>query len=793
MSSTLRTPPPTVSGMNARRAVRSTMSRSVPRPSGAAVMSRKTSSSAPSRGVALGELGRVALVDEVHEPGALDDPAVRDVEAGDDPAPEHQAALPAGSRRRRAERHDVREQPEAVGPASLGVELDAEQASAGDRARRTGAPCSVSASDRSSASGRRDARRTSGRSRSRRRRGCRRTAGGRGAARPGSSRCAAGSGRPRAGPCGPASTPSVSAPSSSLPSNRSWSPRQIPRYGRSAAIQARIGSTRPPAAQPVHRRRRRPDARDDEQVGARRARRPTRRDRDVGADRRERLLDADEVARAVVDDGDAGGRGRSVIRASPWSTRRRPGAGRARTRRAARAPRALNAASARWWSLRPVPRRWRVAPAVRANASSACSTSWSGSAPARSPRNGRSITAYGRPPTSIDRRRDRLVHRHRGVAEAADPGPIAERLRERRARARARRPRRCGARPRRGRRSARISRSNRPWWASERQEVVVEPDAGLDGRGPGAVEVERDARSRSRGCGARRGPGVPRARDLERAERAWSCGHLVGERREGGGDRAGGLDEAVVLVRVADRDPQALREGWPCPNVRGHEATAHQARSTAASARSAVPMSSSRKFVTDGSGFQPAASSAAASRGALALHAGDVRRAGRRVAQRPRSRSSPRPCRPTRGPVGRRRGAIVARLRDGEPDPQAGERVGLGGRPDHDQRSGTARAGRSGPSGELRVRLVDDDRRDGVAVGVGIRLRGPSRRRSIAPSGSGSPVGLFGPHSQTTLSPASRTAARTASTIHGPAVGRGGAGPRSTRPPRCSAWTRYIA
>jgi len=48
MSRTVRTPPPTVSGMNARRAVRSTTSRSVRRPSGAAVMSRKTISSAPS-------------------------------------------------------------------------------------------------------------------------------------------------------------------------------------------------------------------------------------------------------------------------------------------------------------------------------------------------------------------------------------------------------------------------------------------------------------------------------------------------------------------------------------------------------------------------------------------------------------------------------------------------------------------------------------------------------------------------------------------------------------------------
>ena len=44
------------------------------------------------RGVALGELGRIALVDEVDEAGALDDAAVGDVEAGDDAAAEHQAA-----------------------------------------------------------------------------------------------------------------------------------------------------------------------------------------------------------------------------------------------------------------------------------------------------------------------------------------------------------------------------------------------------------------------------------------------------------------------------------------------------------------------------------------------------------------------------------------------------------------------------------------------------------------------------------------------------------------------------
>ena len=48
ISTGVRTPPPTVMGTNTRRAVRSTTSRIVPLPSGAAVMSRKQISSAPS-------------------------------------------------------------------------------------------------------------------------------------------------------------------------------------------------------------------------------------------------------------------------------------------------------------------------------------------------------------------------------------------------------------------------------------------------------------------------------------------------------------------------------------------------------------------------------------------------------------------------------------------------------------------------------------------------------------------------------------------------------------------------
>jgi len=47
-SSTVRTPPPTVSGMKTRSAVRATTSRMIGRSSCEAVMSRKVSSSAPS-------------------------------------------------------------------------------------------------------------------------------------------------------------------------------------------------------------------------------------------------------------------------------------------------------------------------------------------------------------------------------------------------------------------------------------------------------------------------------------------------------------------------------------------------------------------------------------------------------------------------------------------------------------------------------------------------------------------------------------------------------------------------
>ena len=172
------------------------------------------------------------------------------------------------SRRVRRERDEVREQAQAVVAAPLGVELDAEQPTA-RRPRRRTAGRARSRRGRDRPRRRRRRRRTSGRSRSRPRRRRRRTPGAAAAARPGSSRCGGASARPSRRRVRPGRTPSVVAPSSSLPSNRSCRPRQIPRNGRSSAIQPRIGSTRPAASRRAIAGAGGTDARHDERIGAR--------------------------------------------------------------------------------------------------------------------------------------------------------------------------------------------------------------------------------------------------------------------------------------------------------------------------------------------------------------------------------------------------------------------------------------------------------------------------------------------------------------------------------------------
>ena len=229
-------------------------------------------------GVALGELRRIALVDEVDEADALDDATVGDVEAGDDAAAQHQAAAPArasavADRRARPTKLASSRRPSVAAP--LRVELDAEQVAARDGGHE-GPPVLGRGED----DGRRPVRRHA------RVRVDEVEVGTvvdpieermpRVAGRPGSSRCAAGSGHPASRDVRPGRTPRVAAPSSSLPSNRSWSPRQMPRNGRSAAIQSRIGSTRPAAPGAPSPGPPRPTPGHDERIGVRRPASPSR-------------------------------------------------------------------------------------------------------------------------------------------------------------------------------------------------------------------------------------------------------------------------------------------------------------------------------------------------------------------------------------------------------------------------------------------------------------------------------------------------------------------------------------
>src|SRR6185295_1094199 len=92
MSSMVRTPPPTVSGMKQASAVRRTTSSMMPRFSWVAVMSRKQSSSAPAASYGI---AGVAQIDEID---ALDHAAVLDVETGDDADLEHETSPYAAAR-----------------------------------------------------------------------------------------------------------------------------------------------------------------------------------------------------------------------------------------------------------------------------------------------------------------------------------------------------------------------------------------------------------------------------------------------------------------------------------------------------------------------------------------------------------------------------------------------------------------------------------------------------------------------------------------------------------------------
>ena len=158
--------------------------------------------------------------------------------------------------------------------------------------------------------------------------------------------------------------------------------------------------------------------------------------------------------------------------------------------------------------------------------------SCSGSPPTRSPRNGRSMTAYGTAADVDDRRGDRFVHRHGAVAEAADARTIAQCLRER------------GPEDERDvldgvvlvdlEVAVGLDREiEQPVVRERAQEVVVEPDPGVDGGVAGAVEPERH-----RDVGLARGPRDGHAPLLARADGQFA-------------ERGGHAGDSVVLGAAA--------------------------------------------------------------------------------------------------------------------------------------------------------------------------------------------------------------------------------------------------
>ncbi len=212
--------------------------------------------------------------------------------------------------------------------------------------------------------------------------------------------------------------------------------------------------------------------------------------------------------------------------------------------------------------------------------------------------------------------------------------------------------------------------------------------------------------------------------------------------------------------------------------------------SAAASARSAVARSSSRKLVTLGCGSQPTSASAAASRGrsastrsTFASHlvgssqrGRDRRRGdGPDRARRPVDREPARSSRaaPTANPT--RSPAIEYALEAVRTETTFGYRV---------------RSGITECPDELAVGLVHDDRGRRAPVGRGVVLdaleRAPRSRRRAR----GGRWGCSGCRPR--RASRSRAAARTAGTSIAQPSAFERRGTAMTSPPRCSAWTRYI-
>ena len=291
-----------------------------------------------------------------------------------------------------------------------------------------------------------------------------------------------------------------------------------------------------------------PDARHDQRVGATQRLRVAR-DRDRRADARQRLVDAHQVARAVVDDRQPGRRAHSrtpLVEATPVPARVDVAGG------AEGAGQRLEgglgevmvvppgAGEVERDARRPRERFERVLDELERQAAGPFAAE-------------RQVDDGIRTAADVDDRvGERLVHRDRALPEPGDPGSIAERLGERRAEDEGDVLDRVvlvdlevavGA-------DGQIEQAV----VGERAEqVVVEPDARIDRPMALAVEPERD-----RDVGLGRGPGDRHATALARTDldgAEWR-GHPVASVAERGGDR----DEPVVLVRVAHGQAQVVGE-----------------------------------------------------------------------------------------------------------------------------------------------------------------------------------------------------------------------------------------
>ena len=537
-------------------------------------------------------------------------------------------------RRPRDEVDEVGQQPQAVGAAPLRVELDAEQARRGRPPRRTARRGRSSARTTSSAAVGRARRRTSGRSRSRRRRRCRRTAG--------ASRVRSTWFQPMCGSVGASLEPDRPAGQRRRASSRR--PRRCPRTGAAArgrcrgtagrrASQARIGSDQAAARRggpsPARRRRRR----------ARRARRrraaprASRATVDVGADAssapgrcsrgcRRRSRRPRSAAAARAHPSDALGRGDAVaarIELARDAQRAAEGLERGLGEVMVVAAGAATGGASRRRSARTTRARARRAGAA--------------APPTRSPRNGRSMTAYGRPPTSTT-----AVASDSSIGTAlspkrCDPGAVAERL---------------------GERGAEHERDVLDRVVLVDLEVAVGRDGQVEqavvGERAEQVVVEADPGRRSRVWPAPSRPSVTvmsvsrvvRATVTRRpsrgpismlAERRGHAGGLRGQRR------AAAAIEPVVLVAGRGRSAAGGRRADGRPRTCAARGRVAGAPRRPSAARSGDPKSTSRKFVTDGPTVQPSARERVAqARRARAIDAREVGRRGPSGRAGPRSR-----------------------------------------------------------------------------------------------------------------------------------------------------------